>query len=98
LSFFYNRLLFQIIFLISCISSALLSFDGSDFSDISLSEKKDIIVISDTQSPLWAEEIFLTSNDNERARNILFDKIINSRPKAVFHLGDLVSLGFNDDS
>jgi len=93
-----NRLLILIIFFISCISSSLLPSDGSDFPDISKSKEINIIVLSDTQSPIWIEELFLNSNENERAREILFDHIANTNPNAIFHLGDLVSLGFYDDS
>jgi len=64
----------------------------------SQAKEKNIIVISDTQSPLWVEELFLTSTNNEEAREHLFKNILNSRPDAVFHLGDLVSLGYSDDS
>ena len=64
----------------------------------SFGEEKNIIFISDTQSPLWIEELFLTSNNNEQARKNLFDHIIQVQPDAVFHLGDLVSLGFSNDS
>lgn len=55
-------------------------------------------MISDTQSPIWVEELFLSSNDNEKARRILFNQIISTRPNAVFHLGDLVALGYSDES
>ena len=44
------------------------------------------------------EELFLNSNNNEEARDILFTRIVDSRPSAIFHLGDLVSLGFYDKS
>lgn len=80
------------------IPSPLLSSEGSKSPDKSQVEDKSIIVISDTQSPLWVEELFLNSNKNEEARDILFTRIIDSRPNAIFHLGDLVSLGFYDES
>ncbi len=80
------------------IPSPLLSSEGSESPDKSQVEDKNIIVISDTQSPLWVEELFLNSNNNEEARDILFTRIIDSRPNAIFHLGDLVSLGFYDES
>ena len=80
------------------IPSPLLSSEGSESPDKSQAEDKNIIVISDTQSPLWVEELFLNSNNNEEARDILFTRIVDSRPSAIFHLGDLVSLGFYDES
>ena len=63
-----------------------------------VTDEKNIIIVSDTQSPIWVEELFLSSDNNERARDSLFSHIVRSHPNAVFHLGDLVSLGFNTDS
>jgi 3',5'-cyclic AMP phosphodiesterase CpdA len=57
-----------------------------------------VIVVSDTQDPLWIEELFLASNNNKQARGQLFQYILDEQPDAVFHLGDLVSLGFSDES
>jgi len=62
------------------------------------SKNKNIIIISDTQDPLWIERLFLESNNNEKGREILFTNILKSQPDAVFHLGDLVSLGYSGDS
>jgi hypothetical protein len=62
------------------------------------SKNKNIIIISDTQDPLWIEKLFLSSNNNTEARKFLFESILKSKPDAVFHLGDLVSLGYSSDS
>jgi len=56
-----------------------------------------IIFISDTQSPIWAETIVLSKNDNEIIREKIFNEILKKNPSAVFHLGDLVSLGFDNN-
>jgi 3',5'-cyclic AMP phosphodiesterase CpdA len=79
-------------------SPFLYSFEGFENRNLSETSNQNIIVVSDTQSPLWIEELFLTSNNNEEARKHLFDNILHSRPDAVFHLGDLVDLGYSDDS
>ena len=82
------------IFVSLCIFPSLILADPKNPQN----EEKTIIVVSDTQSPLWVEEIFLSSNNNEIARSILFNRIAKSRPEAVFHLGDLVSLGYSEES
>jgi hypothetical protein len=53
--------------------------------------------LSDTQTPLIFERISLGYNHNEEARNLIFDKIKDIAPKAVFHLGDFMGLGFDPD-
>jgi 3',5'-cyclic AMP phosphodiesterase CpdA len=53
-----------------------------------------LVFISDTQSPLWFEKLFLDYHDNENARSVLFDDILRQKPAAILHLGDLVGLGF----
>jgi 3',5'-cyclic AMP phosphodiesterase CpdA len=81
-----------------CIHPALLNSGDSGLSKNEKAKNKSIVVISDTQDPLWIEELFLDSNNNAKARQYLFDSILRSQPDAIFHLGDLVSLGYSDDS
>jgi len=57
-----------------------------------------VAFVSDTQSPMFPETIALPRNNNELARAKIFDSILLFRPHSVFHLGDLVSLGFCDGS
>jgi hypothetical protein len=57
-----------------------------------------VAFVSDTQSPMFPETIALPRNNNELARGKIFDSILQFRPQSVFHLGDLVSLGFYDPS
>ena len=57
-----------------------------------------VAFVSDTQSPMFPETIALPRNNNELARAKIFDSIFGFRPHCVFHLGDLVSLGFYDPS
>ena len=65
------------------------------FNEINLSEK--IIFMSDTQSPIWIETLVLDRNNNELAREKIFSEILSLNPGAVFHFGDLVSLGFYEN-
>ena len=57
-----------------------------------------IIFVSDTQSPMWIEKLFLDYNDNETARQLIFDDILTQSAAAIFHLGDLVDLGYKESS
>lgn len=56
----------------------------------------EIAFVSDTQAPLWIENIFLKSNQNKKATGLIFDNIIKNKPRALFILGDVVSLGYRD--
>ena len=55
-----------------------------------------IAFVSDTQAPLLIENIFLKSNQNKKATGLIFDDIIKNKPRALFILGDVVSLGYRD--
>lgn len=48
---------------------------------------------SDTQEPMWIEKLWLKSNHNLQATKMIFKDIDSLRPKALFILGDVVSLG-----
>ena len=54
----------------------------------------EIAFVSDTQAPMWVENIFLRANQNERATALIFEDIVKSKPRAVYILGDVVSLGY----
>jgi 3',5'-cyclic AMP phosphodiesterase CpdA len=54
--------------------------------------------LSDTQEPLLVERIYLDYNDNAKARELIFEKILELNPKSVIHPGDLVSMGSKRDS
>jgi hypothetical protein len=49
--------------------------------------------ISDTQTPLLVEALFVGKDRNEEATDSLFASIMRLQPAALFMLGDLVSLG-----
>lgn len=57
-------------------------------------EVTSVIFVSDTQSPLWAEQLLLRSDDNKLATGRLFEAVAkDSTCAAVFHLGDITSMG-----
>ncbi len=60
------------------------------------SEKNELAFVSDTQAPLWVENIFLKSHHNREATGLIFQDIIKNKPRALFILGDVVSLGYRD--
>ena len=50
--------------------------------------------VSDTQSPLFFETIRLPANNNDSAREMIYARLLADRPNAIFHLGDMVAIGF----
>ncbi|HWR59379.1 MAG TPA: metallophosphoesterase [Thermodesulfovibrionales bacterium] len=53
-----------------------------------------IIFISDTQSPMKIETLWLKYTDNDKATARLFAEIVSEKgADAVFHLGDIVAVG-----
>jgi hypothetical protein len=59
---------------------------------------KEIVFVSDTQEPIWIETFLLDRNNNEQARDLIFNEIIKKKPNKVIHLGDIVAFGYKDDS
>ena len=62
---------------------------------IPVSTNREIAFVSDTQTPIWVESIFLKNYSNARATGIIFNEIIRKQPQALFILGDVVSLGYS---
>lgn len=54
---------------------------------------KEIAFASDTQAPLWIENVFLKGNNNRTATKMIFHDIAARYPLSLFLLGDVVSLG-----
>ncbi len=57
---------------------------------------KEIIFISDTQSPLWFEALLHKTNHNKIATKKILSDIVKRHPIAVYILGDVVSLGYSN--
>jgi UDP-2,3-diacylglucosamine pyrophosphatase LpxH len=55
-----------------------------------------IAFVSDTQEPMWVEDVFLKSNQNAKATNLIFNAVINQKPTDLFILGDVVTLGHKE--
>ncbi|MDP9081968.1 MAG: metallophosphoesterase [Bacteroidota bacterium] len=53
-----------------------------------------IAFTSDTQEPMWVEKLLLKSNHNLKATEMIFKDVDTLRPRALFILGDVVSLGY----
>ena len=49
--------------------------------------------VSDTQSPIFLEELRLRPNNNDSAREMIYRALLADRPNAVFHLGDMIAIG-----
>jgi hypothetical protein len=57
-----------------------------------------IVFVSDTQQPIWIETLALAKNHNEHATQMIFANILQERPNAVVHFGDMVAWGFDHSS
>ena len=55
---------------------------------------QEMVFISDTQQPMTIEKLVLKPTQNSKATAMLFSEIIKFKPKSVFMLGDIVSLGY----
>jgi len=53
-----------------------------------------IVFVSDTQSPIFIETLVIPSNRNAAARDLILAQILRDNPNAVFHLGDMIAIGF----
>jgi len=56
----------------------------------------EIVFVSDTQAPLWVETLALQEDMNRESTARLFEDIGARKPAAVFMLGDVVNLGFDE--
>ena len=95
-----RRWSFLITLLVVCVLSGVTSYatsPGTNNCDTGLPPS--LIFISDTQAPMLIETLRLQTDDNEEATRTLFRSIAaDSTCKAVFHLGDIVSMGWSADS
>lgn len=77
-------------------SAALLIFLASSLSFLSKAQDKTVAFVSDTQKPMWIEDVFLKSNENQKATSLIFQSMIEKKPTALYILGDVVSLGYKE--
>jgi UDP-2,3-diacylglucosamine pyrophosphatase LpxH len=54
----------------------------------------EIVFVSDTQQPMWEEELFLHYDHNLEATAMIFSDILKQAPLAVYFLGDVVAWGY----
>ncbi len=71
----------------------LLFLSNITFSQSNNPDSIKIAFVSDTQEPTLPERVLLSYNNNAKARELIFKKIVSDSPKVVFHLGDLVASG-----
>ena len=75
---------------------AIFLLSGSIFVNAQTLPSNEIVFVSDTQEPMWIENVFLKANQNKRATKMIFQDIGKNEPRAVYILGDVVSLGFKN--
>lgn len=64
---------------------------------VGFAQKQPILAFtSDTQQPMTVEKIFLKSNHNEKATEMIFKDVRAIQPAAFFILGDVVSVGYRN--
>ena len=54
--------------------------------------------VSDSQAPIFFETIRVPANNNDGAREMIYARLVADRPNAIFHLGDMVAIGFYEAS
>lgn len=65
--------------------------------NVAFAQKQPILAFtSDTQQPMTFEKIFLKSNHNEKATEMIFKDVGKLKPTAFFILGDVVSVGYRN--
>ncbi len=64
---------------------------------IDITDKKDILFLSDTQAPMLVERLVLRTHQNTRATTTIFAQILRLKPPVLYWLGDIVSLGFRNN-
>jgi len=77
----------------------ILLFLLAGYSSAFAQDKKPFIAFaSDTQEPMWIEKLFLKPDSNLKATRMIFDDVNTLHPSALFIMGDVVSLGENNDA
>jgi predicted phosphodiesterase len=62
------------------------------------STQPEIALVSDTQAPLGIERVFRKINQNALATKKILQDITDRKPRALFILGDVVSVGYKEKS
>jgi len=62
-------------------------------SELRTQQSNELIFLSDTQAPIWAETILQPPYRNTEATDSLFNDLIKRKPMAFFLLGDLIAVG-----
>lgn len=62
-----------------------------------VTNRKEVLFLSDTQAPMWVERLVLRTHQNTRATTTIFAEILRLTPPVLYWLGDIVSLGFRNN-
>jgi len=54
----------------------------------------ELFFVSDTQQPMWVEQILIRAHNNKKATATILAKLLEQCPKNLYMLGDIVSLGY----
>jgi predicted phosphodiesterase len=64
-------------------------------SELQTTSQNILAFVSDTQAPMFVETILLKAHNNRKATELLFKDMLERLPSAIFHLGDVVNLGYS---
>ncbi len=67
------------------------------FNGIAARSQTEIDFVSDTQAPMTIEKVKLHANHNTLATAMIFSEMLKNKPLAVYMLGDIVSVGSNNN-
>jgi hypothetical protein len=75
---------------------AFLIFSFITYKGLAQMKRPVIAFASDTQQPMWVEKLWLKSNHNQKATEMIFKDVDKVHPSGFFILGDVVSLGYKN--
>ncbi len=87
---FFTRRIIPVIFVVFCTFKI-------NAQDTLPTPGKVVAYISDTQAPMWIEDVYMKSNRNTEATRILINDIAKQRPMELYFLGDITNLSCRND-
>jgi hypothetical protein len=91
-STFFNRTVYPLL-----IAFLLVDISSGNQIDTTQNAERSFVIISDTQTPMWFEKLFVKTHHNAEATEILFNSIAkDTSVSSVFFLGDVTAMSSID--
>ena len=87
---------FALLLLAGCCVTGHGGLLASDSGTVDTTRGPMICIVSDTQTPIVVERLFLRAKNNRGATAAIFRELARLHPTALVHLGDVVPFGFSD--